>query len=146
MADIALKSPQMKDRDVSTVRLTAEINVGSCIAACGVESIDISGLTIANTAATTFTLSGFECQSDVALDSDRRAGFNILNPGTAVGLSATEVGALNATSAIISGTAGSRVVTVTLAAGAGAVALATTDSLENAVVEFVLPIKAKDFT
>lgn len=145
MAEITLKSPHIKQRELDNVRLVAQINVGSAIACCGVESIDIPGLTIANTAATTFTLSGFECIADVALDSSRRAGFQILNPGTAVGLTAAEVGALNATSAIVSGTAGSRIVTVTLAAGAGAVALSTTDSLENAVVEFVLPIKAKDF-
>ena len=146
MAEITLKSPHIKQRDLDNVRLVAQINVGSCIAACGVESIDIPCLTIANTAATTFTLAGFEALSDVSIDTSRRAGFNILNPGTAVGLSATEVGALNATSAIASGTAGVRVITVTLAAGAGAVALATTDSLENAVVEFIIPIKQKDFS
>lgn len=147
MAEINVKSPQMKDRDVSTYRLVAEVNVGSCIACCAAESIDISGLTIANTGAATFTLSGFEAESDFALDSSRQAGMQIHAKGTAVGLSAAEAAGLSVTSAVVSGTAGSRIVTVTLAtaASAGAVALSTTDSLENAVFEFILPIKAKDF-
>jgi hypothetical protein len=145
MSEISLKSPHFKQREVDNYRLVAEINVGSCIAACGSEDIDIPGLTIANTGAATFTLSGFEAESDVSLDSSRRAGFIIHSPGTSAGFSTAEVGALNATSAIVSGTAGSRIVTVTLAAGAGGVALSTTDSLENAVVEFILPIKPKDF-
>jgi len=143
MAEINVKSPALKDRDVFTYKLSAQITVGD--GGSVTESIDVAGLTIANTAATTFTLSGFEAESDMALDSSRRAGFSISCPGAATGLSATEVGALNATSAVISGTAGSRVVTVTLAAGAGAVVLNSTDSLADAVVEFSLPLKQKDF-
>ena len=143
MAEINVKSPALKDRDVSTYKFVAQITVGD--GCCTVESIDVAGLTIANTGATTFTLAGFEAESGMSLDSSRRAGITFLSPGTAVGLTATEVGALNATSALISGTAGSRVVTVTLAAGAGAVVLSSTDSLANAVVEFSLPIKSKDF-
>ena len=143
MAEQHVKSPAMKDRDVFTYKLDAQITVGD--GCCPTESIDIAGLTIANTGATTFTLSGFEAETDMSLDSSRRAGITFHSPGTAVGLSATEVGALNATSAIVSGTAGSRIVTFTLAAGAGAVVLNSTDSLSDAVVTFTLPTKQKDF-
>lgn len=141
MAEITLKSPHYKQRELDTHRLIAQVTVGVCVT----EDIDIPGLSIsACCTGATIVLSGFEADADVSLDSSRRAGFDIQAAGTAVGLTATEVGALNVTSAIVSGTAGSRIVTITLAAGAGAVDFST-DSLSDSVVEIILPIKSKDF-
>ena len=144
MAEVNVKSPQLKDREISTYVFEALVTVGDTCC-CLVNTIDIGGLTIATTAATTFTLAGFEAESDFALDSSRRAGVVIKAMGTIAGMSDTEGGSLVINSALISGTAGSRVVTVTIDSAANAVTLAT-DKLTNAVLEFSLPIKAKDFT
>lgn len=143
MAEINVKSPALKNREISTYKFDATVTVGGACA-CITEAIDIAGLTVATTAATTFTLSGFEAESDFALDSSRRAGVVVKATGTVAGATDAEIGSLSVVSAVVSGTAGSRVVTVTVDSAANAVTLLT-DSMSNAVLEFSLPIKQKDF-
>lgn len=143
MAEINVKSPQLKDRDVATYKFDALVTVGD-ICGCLTNTIDVSGLTIAATAATTFTLSGFEAESDLSLDSGRRAGLMIKATGTVAGATDTEIGSLTVVSGLITGTAGSRIITYTIDSAANAVTFAS-DKLTNAVFEFSLPLKAKDF-
>ena len=136
MAEINVKSPQMKDRDLSTFRLAAKVSVGAAAAA---EVIDVSGLTVANASATTFTLSGFEAEAGVALDSGRGAGLVI----GSIGDSGTLPVDVQVISGVVSGTAGSRIITYTLKGTS--LALDGVDDFDNAELEFVLPIKQKDF-
>ena len=141
MSEIVLKNPAFKNRDNDTVVFQALVTVGD-ICCCTVNTIDISGLTIAATGALTYTLSGFEAESDLALDSGRRASAVIKQVGTIAGVTAAEYAASSVVSALITGTAGSRIITVTHQAAAFTW---LTDKLTNAVIEFSLPVKAKDF-
>ena len=84
-------------------------------------------------------MAGFEAESDLALDSSRAGGLNVLKTGTLVAGTAVELHNGPAT-AVISGTAGSRVVTYVFTAMDS-----TTDSVVDGEFEFVLPVKAKDF-
>ena len=143
MAEIILKSPHFKQRDIDTVKFDALVTVGN-ICGCLANTIDIPGLTVASTAATTFTIAGFEAESDVSLDAGRRAGITIKATGTVGGASDAEIGSLTIVSAIVSGSAGSRLIAVTIDSAANAITLAS-DSLTNAVMEISLPIKSKDF-
>jgi hypothetical protein len=136
MAEIMIKSPQMKDRELGTYKLCAKVSVG---ASAPSEIIDVDGLTVANTAATTFTLSGFEAASDLSLDAGRDAGLVIASIGT----SGTVPVDTQVVSGVVSGTAGSRIITYTLKGTT--LALNATDDFEAAQFEFVLPIKSKDF-
>lgn len=140
MSKTLVKSPLLENRELQTYHFDAKVTInGAC---CSV--IDIPGLSVATASNTTFTLSGFECLSDVALDSGRRAGLVIKATGTVAGASDTEIGSLTVVSGVISGTAGSRIVTYTIDSAADAVTFAT-DTLTNAVFGFSLPIKEKDF-
>lgn len=151
MAEINVKSPHLKDRDVSTYEFVAEITLnGACCS-----TIDIPGLTLAGTT-TGFTLSGFECISDLALDSNRKAGVSIITDGTVSALPANSdyaacnpfyPGDITIKTGTISGTAGSRIVTWDVDLGDAGVALdLTADTITGALVKFHLPIKAKDFS
>lgn len=141
MSEIILKNPAFKNRESDTVVFEALVTVGN-ICGCLSNTIDISGLTVAATAALTYTLSGFEAESDLSLDSGRRGTAVIKAVGTIGAVTAAEYAASSVVSAIVSGTAGSRIITVTHQAAAFTWA---TDSLTNAVIEFSLPIKQKDF-
>ena len=143
MSEQLLKHPALNDRRLDTVEFDALVTVGD-ICCCTTNTIDIPGLTIAAATATTVTLSGFECLADVALDSGRRAGLTIKATGTVGGASDAEVGSLTVVSGIISGTAGSRIITYTFDSAADAFTFAT-DTLTNAVFGFSLPVKNKDF-
>lgn len=136
MAEINVKSPALKDRDVSTFRFVSKCSVGA-----SANTIDIPGLTVAGTA-TGFTLSGFEAESDLALDSSRDAAIGILSLGTVTTAEESDIYVLNA---VVSGTAGSRVVTVDVNVAAAAALDLTSDQIADAQFEFMLPIKQKDF-
>ena len=140
MAEINIKSPALHSRDLETYRMVAKITVnGPCC--CCVSTIDLPGVTIATTGTTTdFTLNGFEAATDVALDSGKTAGLVWLLKGTLSGLSSAEQVAGPITG-VISGTAGSRIVTYTITSAA----FGTADTITDAVVDFILPIKPRDF-
>jgi hypothetical protein len=137
MAEVVVKSPQLHDRELSTYQTTALVTLDGATDS----TIDIPGLTVVGTA-TGFVLSGFEAAADVALDSDRGAGITFM----ALGVVATaEESDIWIKDAVISGTAGSRVVTVDVNIAAAAALNLTTDSITGAQVAICLPIKAKDF-
>lgn len=136
MAEISVKSPHLKQRDLDMFKLVAQVTLDGASSV-----IDVSGLSVAGTA-TGFTLSGFEAEAGVALDSNKKAGVAFLSFGT---VATAEEGAIVVIDASISGTAGSRVVTFDVNVAAAAALNLTSDSITDAVVEFVLPIKAKDF-
>jgi hypothetical protein len=142
MAEINIKSPALQDRDIGTYKFSAKVtwNGPSC---CCSSTIDIPGLTIASCACCVdkFVISGFECAADVAIDTSRAAGLAILNTGTLTGVTEGEIGAAATLGGVIAGTAGSRTITYQLA---GAFTSAT-DALTNAIFEFTIPIKNKDF-
>ena len=147
MAEIHVKSPELKTRELETYKLTAQVTIGACVT----ESIDIGGLSVALTGTTacsnlTLTLSGFECVSDLALDSSRKAGIQILAAGTASGATDTEAASIRPKSGTIAGSAGSRTVAYLFAnTVAASVVDSGTDSLTDAVIELTLPVKKKDF-
>ncbi len=137
MAEINVKSPQLKDRDVSTYRFAAKVTIdGACCS-----TIDVPGLTIVGTA-TGFTMSGFEAESDLSLDSGRTGGIVIAARGV---LATAEEGDLHIGDVVVSGTAGSRIITVGVDIAGGVAVNMTTDSLTGATFDFILPIKQKDF-
>jgi hypothetical protein len=148
LSDKGIKSPQMVDRDLGVVRIPAKVTVsGACCS-----TTDISGVTLAAAGTAdsgccvmTITLSGFEAEADVALDSARDGSFVIKNHGTIAGATIIETSNLVAVSGAISGTAGSRTVAFTFALGVAGAWVAATDSLTDAEVDLVLPIKLKDF-
>ena len=78
----------------------------------------------------------------MAFDTSRRAAIS-LSLGTLTALTAVEGSEVYVVSAVASGTAGSRIITVTL--GGAALALSTTDGFTNAVLDCAFPIKNKDF-
>lgn len=141
MAEINIKSPVLQERELGTHKFTAKVTWnGPCC--CCVSTIDIPGLTVASVAAVdSFTLAGFECAADVAIDTSRPVGVSVLNWGTIAGVSAAEVGAMYVEAASAAGTAGSRLITVQF----GGAFTSATDSLTNAIIEFTIPIKNKDF-
>ena len=134
-------SPLLEDRELSTYKFDAKVTLGD-ICCCTANTIDIAGLTVAALTASTFSISGFEALADISMDSSRPAGFVVKATGTLGGVTAAEYAAASIKTATISGTAGSRIITVTHAAAAFTWA---TDTLTGAVVEFSIPIKAKDF-
>ena len=136
MAEIMIKSPQMRDRDLQTYRMSAKVSVGNAASA---ETIDIDGLTVAETGNTTFTLAGFEAESGMALDAGRGAGLILAS----IGDSGTLPVDVQVISGVVSGSAGSRIVTYTLKGTS--LDLDGVDDFDNASFEFVLPIKGKDF-
>lgn len=141
MAEIKVKSPALQDREIGTYRFTAKVTWNGPACCCS-STIDIPGLTITSSAcADKFILSGFECVSGLAIDSSRPAGLAILNTGTLTGVNEAEVAAAVPVGGVISGSAGSRIVTYQLA---GAITSAT-DALTDAILEFVIPIKNADF-
>lgn len=141
MSDIHVKSPALKDRELGTYRVVAKVTVNgpSC---CCASTIDIPGLTIATICGNTdaFSLSGFEDASGLALDSSRAAGLNWVLTGTLSGITSAEQVAGPLTGAI-SGTAGSRIVTYTITSAA----FETADTITDAEIEFILPVKGADF-
>lgn len=139
MAEINVKSPQFKQRDVDTISVVAEMTIGSGVT----DAIDLPGLSIGTVLAESFVISGIEAELDVSLDSTRRAGFQLVSLGTVVGNA--DPGDVHVVSAVISGSAGSRIITVTLADGTANLMDLTADSFADAVVQIHLPIKAKDF-
>ena len=147
MSEISLKSPHFKQREIDYVNLLAKVTIDdSC---CGVNNaIDIPGISVAVASATSFTLSGFEVESGVSLDEDRSAGLSIKATGTVTGATDAEIGSLTIVSGVITDPTplvpGSRIVTFIIDSAAAAVDL-TSDALTDAVLEFSLPIKAKDF-
>jgi hypothetical protein len=138
MAEINVKSPQLKDRDVSTYRVVAKVSFGTGAGCVCASAIDIAGLTI-TACGTGVILAGFEAASDISLDSTRAGGLNVLKTGTLVAGTAAELHNGPAT-AVISGTAGSRVVTYVFTNMDS-----TSDSVVDGEIEFILPIKQKDF-
>ena len=138
MAEIVVKSPHLKQRQLDTYEIVAKITLGPC-AAC--DAIDISGLSVVATS-TGFTLCDFELEADIALDPSRDAGVEFLSFGT---VACAEEGAIWVLDAVVSGTAGSRVVTFDVNVAAAAALDLTSDSITDAQVKFYLPIKAKDF-
>lgn len=140
MAEINVKSPQLKDREVSTYKFVAKVTLDGTCCACA-STIDISGLTITATA-TGFTMAGFEAESGLSLDSSRTGGINIAARGV---LATAEEGDLHIGDVVVSGTAGSRIVTVGVDIAGGVAVDMTSDSLTGATFEFILPIKSKDY-
>jgi len=136
MAEINVKSPQLKDRDISTYEFVAKITLDG-----STDAIDIAGLTVLGTT-TGFTLSGFEAESDLSLDASRDAAVDFMSFGT---VATAEEGAIWVLDAVVSGTAGSRIVTFDVNVAAAAALDLTSDSITDAQVKFYLPIKAKDF-
>lgn len=145
MAEINVKSPALKDREIGTYRLSAKVTLsGAYCACCGCcSTIDIPGLSISAVcgAVDKFSLSGFECVSGLALDTSREAGLLIANTGALTGVTEAEIGAGVTIDGAISGTAGSRVVTFQL----GGAYTTATDALTGAIMEFILPVKNADF-
>lgn len=139
MAEINVKSPQFKQRDVDTLSIVAEMTIGACVT----DAIDLPGLSIGTVLAESFVISGVEAELDLALDSGRRAGFEFIAMGTAVGNA--DPGDIHVVSAIISGVAGSRIITVTLADGTANLMDLTADSFSDAVIQLHLPLKGRDF-
>lgn len=142
MAEINIKSPALKDREIGTYKFSAKVtwNGPSC---CCSSTIDIPGLTIASVACNVdkFTISGFESIADVALDTSREAGLAILNTGALTGVSEAEIATAITVDGAISGCAGSRVITYQV----GGAFTSATDALTGAILEFTLPIKQKDW-
>jgi hypothetical protein len=138
MAEIIVKSPALRDRELSTYRFVAEVSFGTGAGCTCLSAIDIPGLTITSCGATVI-LSGFEAESDHSLDSARNAGLNVIESGTLVNVTAAILHN-GPVSGVISGAAGSRIVTYTLTSFAS-----STDSVANGEIEFILPIKNKDF-
>ena len=137
MSDINVKSPALKDRELGTYRVVAKVTInGACCS-----TIDIPGLSVTGTA-TGFTVSGFEAELDSALDASRTGGVLIAARGV---LATAEEGDLNIGDVVVSGTAGSRIITVGVDIAGGVAVNMTTDSLTGATLEFILPIKQKDF-
>lgn len=138
MAEINVKSPQLKDRDVSTYEFVAKVTLdGACCS-----TIDLGGLTVAGTA-TGFTLSGFEAESDLALDTSRDAAIQFLSLGV---VASAEESAVWIKDAVISGTAGSRVITVDVNIASAAALDLTSDSITGAQIKVFVPVKQKDFS
>jgi hypothetical protein len=149
-ADKGINDSALNDREAGTYRLNAKITLnGACCS-----TIDVPGITLAGTT-TGFTISGFEALADVALDTSRDGGVIWINHGTVSALQANgDYVCCNAfypadfttLSGTISGTAGSRIVTIDLNLGDAAAAVdLTADTITNATVDFVFPIKKKDF-
>lgn len=136
MAEVVVKSPQLHDREISTYKTTAKVTLDGSSS-----TIDIPGLTVAGTA-TGFTISGFEAAADVALDSTRDAGIVLMALGVVASAEESDIWIKDA---VVSGTAGSRVVTVDVNIAAAAALDLTSDSITGAQIEICLPIKAKDF-
>ena len=141
MSEIIVKSAAEKDRQLGIHRTVIQFTAGGATASL-TDVTDGPGLTIATLANTTFTISGFEAENDVALDTSRRAAIT-LSVGTLTGLNAVEGSEIYVVSAVSSGTAGSRIITVTL--GGAALDLDGADGFTNAVIDCAIPIKAKDF-
>jgi len=141
MSEISLKSPHLKQRDLDYVRLVAKVTLGACVT----DDIDIPGLTITSVVAEGFSLSGFEAESGVAIDTDRKGGLNILTLGTIVGNA--DPGDIHVISADgdSCATAGVRTFDVVIGDGTANLLDLTADSFSDALVEFIIPIKAKDF-
>lgn len=150
MAEISVKSASLQDRVISTYRFIAKVTLnGACCS-----TIDIGGITLAGTT-TGFTFSGFECASGLALDSGRDGLVNFIHHGTVSALPANGdyaacnpfyPGDLTILTGTISGTAGSRVATFDVNLGDAAVSVdLTADTITNAYVEFILPVKLRDF-
>ena len=138
MSEIVVKSAAEKDRQLGIHRTLIQATIGGGVT----ESNDGPGLTIVASGARAFTISGFEAENDVALDVSRRAAVS-LSIGTLTALTAVEGSEVYVVSAIASGTAGARIITVTL--GGAALALSTTDGFTGAVLDCAFPIKNKDF-
>ena len=138
MAEIVMKSPQLKQRNLDTYKFVAKVSFGTGAGCTCASAIDIGGLTI-TACGTGVILAGFEAEAGVSLDSSRAGGLNVLKTGTLVAGTAAELHNGPAT-AVISGTAGSRVVTYVFTSMAS-----STDSVVDGEFEFVLPIKQKDF-
>ncbi len=137
MSEINLKSSALQDRETFTHRFTALMTVGD--GGSVTESIDVIGLTVANTAATTFTLAGFEAASGMSLDPAGHPTCKLVDKGTLTGITAAEAEANYAVA--ISGTAGSRIATVTVTAAV----FTSTDSIAAGKFEWSLPLKQKDY-
>ena len=147
MAEINVKSPQLKDRDVSTYSFLAKVSLGTTAGPCcaAICAIDIPGLTVAGTA-TGFTISGFEVEADLALDEDRDAAIQFLSLGAVGSAEESDIWILNATVGADPCSDGSRVVTVDVNIAAAAALDLTSDSITDGQILVHLPIKAKDFT
>lgn len=140
MSDIQIKSPALADRDQNTVRIHGKISFGTGTGCTCASASDIPGITV-TAACDDFIISGLEDALGMALDTDRSAAVIVTSHlnATLVGISAAEWKA-GVTTTVISGTAGSRILTATVASMA-----AGTDSVVDGDVELILPVKLADF-